>query len=297
MTAQVGTQPSFIARHSVAAFFVLATALGGGMLALVIGGYLPPRFAASSMLSASIAGIVVSAWEDGRSGLKRMLSRLLIWRVPIGYWLFACFFIASAYLLGSIANPAFGGDPLNFSPQGRTFPILPMFILFFFAAGIGQELGWAGFLLPRLQTRYSALTSSIIRAVLNGLWHLPLFLFSIRDQPSLSAFPYASWISQKGFVVAYGASILLLMVPWSIFFTWMFNNTRGSLLLVAVLHASEIWVAFWMTSNAIDPGNLDNYWGYGAIMLGISILVVLSTGSENLSRRHTRIVHKQTQYE
>jgi membrane protease YdiL (CAAX protease family) len=284
-------RPSFIARYSVPVFFLLTTALGAGVLALVVGGHLPPGMASSSMLSASIAGIVITAWEDGRPGLKLMLRRLQIWRVPIGYWLFALLFIGSAYLLGSMANPLFGGDPFSFRIQERTFPFLPMFIMFFFAAGIGQELGWAGFLLPRLQARYSALTSSIIRAILGGLWHLPLFLFSSQDIPSLSGFHYASWISQKGFLVAYGTAIILLMIPWSIFFTWIFNSTRGSLLLVSLLHASEIWIAFWMMRSGIDPGNLDNYWGYGAVMFAASMLVVLVTGSKNLTRRHERIIH------
>ncbi len=293
MTTSAGRQskPSFIGRHSVAVYFILATGLAIGVLALVVGGYLPPGFAASSMLSASIAGIVITAWEDGRPGLKLMLSRLLIWRVPFGYWLFALFFIVSAYLLGSIANPIFGGDLIRFRAQEQTFPFLPFFIIFFLAAGIGQELGWAGFLLPRLQARYSALTASIIRTVLTGLWHLPLFLYSIHDPPSLSYFPYAGWISQKGFLVAYGTSIVLLMIPWSIFFTWIFNNTRGSLLLVAALHASEIWIAFWMMRSGIDPGNLDNYWGYAAVMVAAAMIVVLFAGSKNLSRRHQRIMH------
>jgi membrane protease YdiL (CAAX protease family) len=290
-TTSAVNQPNFIARHSVAVYFILATALAASVLALVVGGHLPPGFAASSMLSASIAGIVITAWEDGRPGLKLMVSRLLIWRVPIGYWLFACFFIGSVYLLGTMTNPLFGGDPFRFSVQERTFPFLPFFIFFFLAAGIGQELGWAGFLLPRLQARYSALTTSIIRAVLGGLWHLPLFLYSIHDHPSVSDFPYADWISQKGFLVAFGTSIVLFMIPWSIFFTWIFNNTRGSLLLVSVLHASEIWIAFWMMRCGINPGNLDNYWGYGAVMFAAAMIVVLVAGSKNLSRQYERIIH------
>jgi membrane protease YdiL (CAAX protease family) len=281
-----------LVRYSVAAFFILAMVLGGGTVYLVVQGVLPTGAALASALSASVAGIIMTAVENGRAGLKLMLSRLLIWRVGIGYWLFAFLFLIPAVLLGSLLNPIFNGDPLSFNNLKPAFDILPMFISFFIVAGLGQELGWTGFLTPRLQARYSALTSCVIRAVLGGLWHLPLFLYSRLQHPALADFPYSGWIAQKGFLVAIGTMILMFLLPWSIFYSWIFNNTRGSLLLVAVLHGSEIWVAYWMLSAGINPSNLNNYWGYGAVMVVIAIIIVITTGSKNLSRKCKRIVHK-----
>lgn len=283
-------QAAFISRYSVVAFFILAMVLGAGIVHLVMQGILPAGTALTSVLSASIAGIIMTAVEDGRAGLKLMLNRLLIWRVGIGYWLFAFLFLVPAILLGSMANPLFNGDPLSFNHMRPASEILPMFISFFIVAGLGQELGWTGFLMPRLQARYSALTSCVIRAILGGIWHLPLFLYSRLQPPALSDFPYSGWIAQKGFLVAVGA-LLMFMLPWSIFYTWIFNNTRGSLLLVAVLHGSEIWVVYWMLSAGIDPSNLDNYWGYGAVMVAVAIIIVITAGLKNLSQTCTRIVH------
>ena len=108
---------------------------------------------------------------------------------------------------------------------------------------------------------------------------------------SLSGFQYAGWIAQKGFTVAYVIAILMIMLPWSIFFSWIFNNTKGSLLLVSVLHGSEIFVALWMMSARIDPANLDNYWGYGLVMILSSIMIVVINGPKNFSRKYERIVH------
>ena len=62
-------------------------------------------------------------------------------------------------------------------------------------------------------------------------------------------------------------------------------------MLVAVLHGSEIWVAYWMLSAGINPINLDNYWGYGAAMVAIAIIMITTTGVKDLSRKCTRIVH------
>ena len=266
--------------------------LGGGTVYLVVQGILPSGAALASALSASIAGIIMTVVEDGRGGLKLMLRRLLIWRVGIGYWLFAILFLVPTLLLGSIVNPLFNGDPLSFNNIKPGFELLPMFIGFFIIAGLGQELGWTGFLTPRLQARYSALTSSVIRAILGGLWHLPLFLYSRFQHTALADFPYSGWIAQKGFLVAIGTLILMFLLPWSIIYSWLFNNTRGSLLLVAVLHGSEIWVAYWMLSTGINPSNLNNYWGYGAVMVVIAIIIVITTGPKNLSRKCKRIVHQ-----
>jgi hypothetical protein len=114
---------------------------------------------------------------------------------------------------------------------------------------------------------------------------------ALLDAPTLADFPYSGWIAQKGFLVAIGA-LLMFLLPWSIFYSWIFNNTGGSLLLVAVLHGSEAWVAYWMLSAGINPSNLDNYWGYGAVMVVMAIIIVITTGANNLSRKCIRIVHQ-----
>ena len=294
MTTDKISQPNFVHRYQIISFFLLAVALGTGTVYLVVRGILPASLALASALSASIAGIIITAVVDGRAGLKLMWSRLLIWRVGMGYWFFAILFLVPAILLGSVVNPLFNGDPISFSDMKPAFDILPMFIIFFIVAGLGQELGWTGFLTPRLQARFSALTSCIIRAILGGIWHLPLLLYSRLQLPELADFPYAGWIAQKGFLVAIVTMYLLFLLPWSIFYTWIFNNTRGSILLVAVLHGSEIWVAYWMLSTGINPNNLNNYWGYGAILVLIATIIVIIPGPKNLSPKHQRIVHQQS---
>jgi membrane protease YdiL (CAAX protease family) len=292
MTTDTSARPSFARRYPIVSFYILALALGAGTVYLVVRGVLPAGLALASALSASIAGIIMTAVENGITGLKLMLSRLLIWRVGIGYWLFAILFPIPAILLGSVVNPLFNGDPISFSNMKPAFDILPMFISFFIVAGLGQELGWTGYLTPRLQARFGALTSCVIRAILGAVWHLPLFLYSRFQLPALADFPYSGWIAEKGFLVAIVTLILMFLLPWSIFYSWIFNNTRGSLLLVAILHGSEIWAAYWMLSTGINPNNLDNYWGYGGIMVLVAIIIVIITGPQNLSRGRKTIVHQ-----
>jgi membrane protease YdiL (CAAX protease family) len=293
MTTEKPSRLSFISENQIVAFYILAFALGAGTICLVVQGVLPSSLVLASTLSASVAGIVMTAAVDGRAGLRLMLSRLFIWRVGIGYWLFAILFLVPAILVGSFFNPFFNGDPPSFNNMKLAFDILPMFIVFFIVAGVGQELGWTGFLMPRLQARFGALVSSVIRAIIVVIWHLPLLIYSGLQPYALADIPYGVWISQKGFLIAFATMTLMLILPWSIFYTWIFNNTKGSLLLVAALHGSEIWLAYLMMSMGINQNNFDNYWGYGMVMVLVAFLVVIITGPQNLSRKHTRIVYQK----
>lgn len=290
--APITEQTRFISRYSVAVFYIIAVLLGTGLVYLVVQAVIPSGLALVSVFSASIAGIIVTALEDGVSGLKLMLKRLLIWRVRIGYWLFGLFFIIPAVILGSLLNPIFNGEPFSFNDLQSAFLVLPMFFTFVVVAGVGQELGWTGFLAPRLQARFNALTSCLIRAILVGLWHLPLFIYSSQQNPAVADFQYSGWISQKGFLVAFLTMVLMFQVPWSIFIAWIFNNTGGSILLVAVLHGSEVWLAYILMSAGIDPGNLDNYWGYGVVLIASAAFIVFVYGPQNLSRKYSRIQHQ-----
>ena len=278
-----------IKKFPIISFFIMATMLGTAIIFLVFQGVIPARLALSSVLSASIAGIIMTAILDGKTGLKLLVKRALIWRVEIGYWLFAVLFLVPVILFGSLFNPLFNGDSVSFSDLKLSISILPMFIAFFIVAGLGQELGWTGFLLPRLQGRFGALSSSVIRTLLVIIWHMPLLIF-LRIQPyAIPDFPYGEWIIQKGFLVTLLAMVMLSL-PWSIFYTWIFNNTKGSLLLVAILHGSEIWLVYLIAGLGINPKNLDNYWGYGMVMVLSAIIIVIVVGSENLSRKHQRVV-------
>lgn len=283
---------SFINKYPIVSFFLLTLILGTSLIFLVFQSVIPAELALSSVLSVSISGIIITAILDGQAGLKLLFKRVFIWRVGLGYWIFAVFFLVPVVLLGSLINPFFNGNPVSLSNLTLQLYILPVFIIFFIVAGLGQELGWTGFLLPRLQTRFSALISSLIRATLVVIWHIPLLIFTHAQPAAIRYFPYGEWILQKGFWITF-LVMALLSLPWSILFTWLFNNTKGSLLLVAVFHGSEIWLAYLISSLDIDPKNLDNLWGYGMIMILTVITIIMVTGPENLSRRYERIAYDE----
>jgi len=125
--------------------------------------------------------------------------------------------IIMAFLAISIF--ALSGQALpKFAQAGQLITIV---ILCLFTGALGEELGWRGTALPRLQSRWNALSSSLILGVLWGLYHLPSFLLSGLPLQNAPLIPFLL-----------GALSLTILV------TWTFNHTNGSLIPVFLYHFS-----------------------------------------------------------
>jgi membrane protease YdiL (CAAX protease family) len=202
----------------------------------------------------------------------------LIWRVGLWWWAFALLYgiflsVGALYLFD-----LFGGPPVDWSGLPPLYTVVPLFIILTVFAGIGEEYGWRGFLLPRLQTRYNALVSSLIVGVAWAIWHIPMFFIEGTSQYELR---------QLGGLLPAVLGYSLLVIVNSVQFAWVFNNTRGSVLLVAVLHgASNAW------SGYLDP--FRGYFGGALAVVAVSalvgIIIVLIAGPTNFSRRNQRNV-------
>jgi membrane protease YdiL (CAAX protease family) len=277
---------NLIKKYPAISQFVLALLIGGGMIAPMVAGVVPSdsMFLIIAAYSASLAGIILTAIVSGKAGLRQMFRRLLFWRAGIGWWAFALIAFALLYLGGLVLAALFSGSTLSVNLAQPLYMFFPLFIMkFFLDSGLGEELGWRGFLLPRLQARYSALVSSIIVGIVWGLWHLPLFMLEGMS-------PTYEMGQAWGVVPALLGYTVVVVIPYSILFTWMYNNTKGSLLLAFVFHASQAWFELFR-----DPDNLIGpYIGFSAILFVTAIVVVLISGAKNLSRKHERIMIKDT---
>jgi uncharacterized protein len=209
-------------------------------------------FAVSGLLGAfgpTVAALVVTAFVAGSSGVKQLLRRILLWRVPPRWYLFALFWPAFLSLAATFSIRALGGplpdftspaivglSPLPQELQGvGPWPLLPFIFLqnMLIGSAMGEELGWRGFALPRLQARMSALAASLVLGLLWAIWHLPLYLTA--GHPISEVF--VGWL-------------LVSILADAILFTWLFNNTRGSLLPVLLFHASIATTGLFLASTA-----------------------------------------------
>lgn len=166
----------------------------------------------------SLTAIGLTAFIEGRSGLKTLLGRLAPWRVRwhwsalllIGLPMSA---LAVSRLIGSAAGHPV--DPLNL--PALLAAALPALLLD--PGPLGEELGWRGFALPRMLERRPPLAASLVLGGIWGLWHLPGFL-----QPGIiqSALPVPVF--------------LLGILAMSVLSTWLFVNAGGSVVPSILLH-------------------------------------------------------------
>ena len=200
----------------------------------------------------SLAGVIATAWYGRVGGLRELFSRVLKWRVSPKWYLLV--------LLGPVVvfAVAIGGYSLLGGSGARTFrwegaatltALGSLFLVRLFAGGgFGEELGWRGFLLPVLQERDGPLRASIVIGLWHGLWHLPAY----------------------GIV---GAGLLTIFTTsMSVVATWIYNETAGSVFLIAVLHAAFNAYIKWI--ETVAPG-LDNQAGW--VLLTFLLAAVMAT--------------------
>lgn len=271
----------FVKKYPVLSLFVLASIFGGVPLAAVAAGLLPQGFTQLGALSASLAGIVLAAVEGRKGGVRELLGRFLIWRVGIQWWGFALLFTVIPSVAALYLFSLFGGPTVDWSGLGPLYSVVPMILMLTIFAGMGEEFGWRGFALPRLQARYNALVSSLIVGVFWSLWHIPLFLVEGTTQ--------YQWGLDVGLIPAV-LMYSVFVIAWAIQLTWVFNNTKGSVLLAAVLHgAGNAWIGGYID---VYRGNVGGVVAFTVVSVVVSIIIVLISGPTNLSRTNERNVLK-----
>lgn len=264
---------AFVRKYPALSLLLLAMLFGIAPLAAVALGLLPPGASELGAISASLAGIVLAASEGRKGGVRELLGRILIWRVGLQWWAFA--------LLGTIIPAVaalylfrlFGGPAVDWSGLKPLSSVVPTIIILTILAGIGEEFGWRGFALPRLQARYNALVSSLIVGLIWGIWHIPLFFSPGTIQ--------SEWMAEAGLVIPI-AGYTLFCIAWAIQYTWVFNNTKGSVLLAAVVHgAGNAWMGSYID---VYRGHFGGVIAFMAVSWLVSGLLVLLAGPTNLSR-------------
>jgi membrane protease YdiL (CAAX protease family) len=230
---------------------------GPGLPVILLAGYGP-----------TFAALIVSATVQGRAGIRSLLSRMVRWRVGV-QWYVVVIFLPALLFLGADLLYLFLGRTLPASGAPLSAVLFVPLLLVVQGVFNGEELGWRGFALPRLQGRFSALVASLILGVIWTLFHAPIF-FTRGD----SVFGGQSSESPVGF--------LLSTVALSVLFTWVFNNARGSVLLTWLFHsAMNTWPG--QIIPAAHSGPL--YWAAVGLTCLAAVIVVAVFGTTRLSRK------------
>lgn len=276
---------SVIKKYPLVSFFLLAIGLTWIFMiidALGSHGIIPFRLPLPLMIvmgyMPTLAALLITAETKGRAGVSALLRKLLIWRVGLRWYGFAIFGLPVIYIVAVLIYNQFSGLPAIsiLSPDLPAFhspiELVPQIVILFLVLGIvnGEELAWRGFALPRLQAKYSALTSSLILGAIWTIFHLPLFFTASGTSQADQSFP----------------NFMVSTVALTILFTWMYNNTRGSVLMAYLLHASA---NTWTRVLPIDHASSTLSWLVTGLIVLTAALVILRNGAENLSRQNHRL--------
>jgi membrane protease YdiL (CAAX protease family) len=272
-----------VRRQPLIAYFVIAYAVtwfveglfvlsrdGSGLLAFKA----PMGFAMATGIATSLgpasAAFIVTGLTEGREGVNRLLRRIVQWRVGIFWFLFILVGLPLIQTVGTIVLPGIWATatPMNIVPELLSYTVFFVWPALIAGGPLGEEIGWRGYALPHLQELHGPVKASVILGVLWAFWHLPIWFsgqWTVPSVPNIAA--YVVWITAV-----------------TVIFTWVFNNTGGSVLMAILLHASMdafpnaiLWTHFpdatRMTSVGILNGYLALIIGFG----GFALLLILST--------------------
>ena len=180
-----------------------------------------------TLAAVPVAFVIASAYSRIPS-VRNYLASLIRLRGVWGWSLLGLVLFPALQLIALLINSLLNRQPLP-SPQ---FPdmslaliglmIAKFFYQFFFFNAIGEETGWRGFALPRLQTRTSPLIAALIIAFFWAPWHF--FLWQATGSPVLT---FQFWTEQY-----------TLHILSSLFLVWICNRGHGSILVAGITHAA-----------------------------------------------------------
>jgi uncharacterized protein len=272
----VPTRVALLRRFPLTFYFIIAVVFSWAVVVIVLLGHLPENFLAvvPITMGPTVAALIMTAVTGGSPGIRRLLARFVLWKVPFIWYLFIFLGIPLVFILGTVFLP---GAAASFDHLSATtwLSYLWKFPLVLAVGGpLFEEPGWRGFALPRLEAKWGPLAGTLILGLLWAAWHFPQYLMP-------------GWAAQNGgfnvrAVTVFTVSVMLLTIVIS----WVFNNTRGSLLIAILLHASvntfSIYIGPMFPAQATSQVNL--FVGFGALALLIVLLTRGRLGYDRLLR-------------
>jgi len=225
-----------------------------------------------------VSGILMNFFVDGKEGLRKLLLRLLQWRVKARWYAVAVLtgplLVAAVLFTLSIFDKAFlpGIVTTNDKIGSLIFGIGWGLV----GGGLLEETGWTGFAVPKLRRRYSILSTGLVVGILWGIWHFMIAFWASNYLGGVD-----SWIM---FVAGFLAFYLLALPAYRVLLVWVFDRTGGNLPVIMLMHA------FLSASTLIfqppAAGAIAFIWNFVlGIVLWIVVVVVAVKNRGQLSRQ------------
>ena len=179
-----------------------------------------------------LAAIIATSLETGKDGLAELWRQVVRWRVDKRWYLTIIGIAAVMAGLPIILGALVGLVHLNtVGVLGFLSTLIPFFLIQMLTSGLGEELGWRGFLLPRLQSRFSGAKPIWILGLIWAFWHYPITIYV--TLPQLAGVPF--FVSILIVITALaGQTMTLLGITF--LYVWLYNRTR-SVFVAILFHA------------------------------------------------------------
>jgi membrane protease YdiL (CAAX protease family) len=273
---------AFIRNHPLVAYFILAYGVMWFFISPMVIDALELAnvpdvlsllsYILSSLLGPTVAAFWVTGVLEGKEGMRNLRRRMFQFRAGLQWY--AVIFIAPLVIWIGAYNFIYNGAPFSnlvANPSLLLSVFLPGVLIGLLIPSIGEEPGWRGFALPRLQKQYGPVIATLILGTLHGIWHLPALLTPLFDPFTLEGFTH----------------FVLTAIAATFLYTWVYNGSRGNVWIAIVLHASGN-AATQLTSELIPKDAeltgllkmLDSGWiNFIAFSIVALILLVLTRGT------------------
>ena len=209
-----------------------------------------------------MAAVLLTLGAEGRAGVGAMFKRGFGVSFPRRWWLVAILLWPAlqgiAYGIGHLSGAEMPEALILTAPWLLLAPLVRTFVL---GGPLGEEMGWRGYALDRLQTRWNALVSSLVLGVIHACWHLPLWVVV---GPAARTMPFPLFA--------------LNVVTQSVIYTWLYNHSNRSLWPVMLFHTFQNMLIFNVFGSQVS------FIAFGVLFFGTTIAIVIIYGPRRLVR-------------
>jgi membrane protease YdiL (CAAX protease family) len=265
MNTKSVSKSTLIEKHPLILFFVFAyffffvTLLSIGLIKrfVPISDTMMQVFVAIASWTPNLAAILVVWKSKGRKGVFELLAGWKKWRVSILWYLLGILPIGIALFTAGISS-LLDGMPLLVNTSIRWSVILSMVIFHTLQGATGEELGWRGYGLPKLEERYGTLVSALLLGLLIAGWHSILHLLSPIGVPE-----WQFWI---------------VIICYSVIIAFIYNQSAHSLLIVSLFHFAFNFSLELVTTRLALISLSDLFSGYVWIYSILALVIIILGG-------------------
>jgi len=254
----------FLEKYQLGIFFSITLVLSAviAFIAVTVG---DENFAILTVFTPSLTAIFLTALINGKVGVRELLVSQTSQQMHPRWLIASLFTIPGIAITATVLHSLAGGSPLAL----RTTEVLPQVIVILLIA-LGEEYGWRGYALPKLQERYNALISSLILGLVWAFWHFPGYLIGT-GVPLDMPFPV----------------FVLWVLPATILITWVYNNTK-SILSAIFMHMAANAAFNYLYLLPEFTGQLNTFWVFLGVLWLVTITITISFGYTSLTGKTNR---------